>query len=262
MPWLCLEKCGDNSTKIQNDLKNIKQNSNDLTGVSFELYHLGPNSAFVNDHLTPVTSFLQNLGLETYPMIDSCIWNTTVNQCIYPQNFLDWMRQVFAQPNGFIQAAVQDAVTYGYTGYNVDWEPTEDGNSQDAVNYCAFLELFATKLHGVGKKLNVDIASWNPIWNWTAISQSSVDGIFLMSTYAGNFETFQHFLKKAITEIDMNKLGIGLETVNEDNNDLPFTPDELAERFNLVISTGVKEIDIWRTSIPDNWWPFIRAFLS
>lgn len=60
----------------------------------------------------------------------------------------------------------------------------------------------------------------------------------------------------------MDKLGVGLETINEDDNDTPFTPAELTERFNLIEEMNVQEIDIWRASLPDNWWPFIKSFLN
>lgn len=61
-------------------------------------------------------------------------------------------------------------------------------------------------LHKAGKKLTVDIASWNGIWNWPAISASLVDHVFLMDTYTGTFSTFEERLEKAVAEINIDKL--------------------------------------------------------
>jgi hypothetical protein len=49
-----------------------------------------------------------------------------------------------------------------------------------------------------------------------------------------------------VNEINLTKLGIGLETINEDNNDLPFSLPELQERFNLIHNYSIQQIDIWR----------------
>jgi hypothetical protein len=139
------------------------------------------------------------------------------------------------------------------------------------MNYAIFLTTFAKALHQVDKKLTVDVASWNPIWNWTLISNSSVDGIFLMDTYTGNagampqsvsfgthsfagsFDTFAQRLDKALNQIDINKLGIGLESINPNTNQ-PFSDQELEERFQLLQEFGVQQIDIWDAPVPDNWY--------
>lgn len=78
----------------------------------------------------------------------------------------------------------------------------------------------------------------------------------------GNFTFFTEVLRYAINTIPIEKLGVGLETINEDNNDAPFTPAELTERFNLIEEMNVQEIDIWRASLPDNWWPYIKGFIN
>ena len=65
---------------------------------------------------------------------------------------------------------------------------------------------FADALHAAGKKLTVDVGTWNPseyhmltfgislydillihqlVWNYSAISQSSIDRVFTMATYTG-----------------------------------------------------------------------------
>ena len=48
-----------------------------------------------------------------------------------------------------------------FDAYNVDWEPTSnDITEADAVAYAAFLSEFADRMHSVGKKLSVDVATW------------------------------------------------------------------------------------------------------
>ena len=97
-------------------------------------------------------------------------------------------------------------VERGFTGLNVDFEPTASAKEQDAIDYANFLTLFADRLHQHGKKLTVDVATWNLVWNWTLLSHSSVDKIMLMSTYTGNFTYFQKDLALAVQQIGIEKL--------------------------------------------------------
>ena len=53
------------------------------------------------------------------------------------------------------------AVELNFTSYNVDWEPTSPNiTADDAVQYAQFLDAFATAMHGVGKHVSVDVATW------------------------------------------------------------------------------------------------------
>ena len=56
--------------------------------------------------------------------------------------------------------------------------------------------------------------------------------------------------------------GVGLETVNDDNHNLPYTEQEIAERFNLIYQNNVQQIDIWDMPIPANWWKYINKFVA
>jgi len=31
------------------------------------------------------------------------------------------------------------------------------------------------------------------------------------------------------------------------------------ERFDELSAMGVRAVGIWRSPIPDNWWPFLRS---
>ncbi len=74
----------------------------------------------------------------------------------------------------------------GYTGINLDFEPTATATAQDAQNYANFLEYMGQRLNAHGKKLSFDFATWNAVWNWDLLSQQSQIGeYFLMSTYTG-----------------------------------------------------------------------------
>lgn len=260
MPWMCLEKCGQNNTYIIDSLKDIIEHKEELTGVSFEMYELGPGSKFIKENITSVGSVLKGIDLETYAMISSCIMCDNAT-CCYPDDFLLWLRELFSNPDPFINAAMQEIQDTDFTGYNVDFEPTATATPEDAQKFAEFLTQFAASLHQIDKKLTVDIASWNPIWNWTLISNSQVDRMFLMNTYTGNFTWFQHFFEEAIKTIDINKLGIGLESINPNTN-LPFSNNDLQQRFDLILNNNIQEIDIWDAPVPDNFWPFIDQFIN
>lgn len=246
MPWMCLENCGED---INTDLQQIVTNANLLTAVSFECYDLGTQGALVFANFTSVYKQIQGLGLKAFPMI------TTAN--------MDKLRQLWPVQNQFIQAAVKEAVLYGYDGFNVDFEPeTSDVTSDDAQNYANFLTAFATALHNAGPfTLSCDAASWTPFFNWGLIAASGVDKIMTMDTYDSNFTFFQTQLLNESSVVGMDKLCVGLESENP-NTGNPFTLDEMTQRFDLIKQVGAKEIDIWMTPIPDLWWDLIADFLG
>jgi hypothetical protein len=248
MPWMCLERCGDNATTIAAQLHSLAQHKELISGVSFELFNLGAQGTLVSNNLTQVLPFLKKEGFSTYPMISSYP---------YPPQFLDWMRYVFDNPRPFITTCVQTAVKEGFTGYNVDWEPASGTpTAEDAKKYANFLSEFAEALHAAGKELTVDFAGWSPIWDYASLNASKADRLLCMGTYASKFESFLSQFQKAVNAISLDKLGIGLETDTR-----PLTDSEWNERFDMIIAKGVREIDIWRLPIPDNMWKFIAKFV-
>jgi spore germination protein YaaH len=248
MPWMCLERCNDTSSDIQNQLKQIYDHRHELSAVAFELFNLGPNSQLITNHFTRVDNIIAEWGLETYAMVSSYP---------YPPEFIQWMRQLFNNPEPFIATALQQAQKYGFTGYNVDFEPTVNGTLQDAKNYVIFLSKFADALHQIGKKLTVCIASWNAVWDWKGIGTSGVDKVMVMSTYVVKWDLWQKFFLQAVNEIPLKVLGIGLQSDVRP----PLTNEQLSQRFKMLKQYNVQEIDIWRTGIPQIWWPFIAEFV-
>lgn len=248
MPWMCLERCGATPADIANSLKAIAEHVDSLSAVSFEMYNLADNSQLVVNNLTRVHRELTALGLETYAMVSSYP---------YPPQFLDWMRDLFANPQPFISACVSEAVKHNITGYNIDFEPTVNAQPADTVNYAAFLTKLADALHTNGKKLTVDVATWNPLWNYTLLSQTTVDRINVMGTYTANDTTWVQQFERAYDAITINKLGIGLETDNAN-----YTDSQLQMRFDTITKHGVQEVDLWKVDVPDSWWPYIETYVK
>lgn len=135
---MCLEICQETPEIIRRNLEQIELHRNALTHVSFEKYTLGPNSTLVDYNLTIVSDHLSTLGLETWPLLSS--WPH------YPE-FIDWMRTVFANPKPFIESCISEAQKYNYTGYNLDFEPTDDVTAEDAALYAEFINTFGNALH-------------------------------------------------------------------------------------------------------------------
>jgi len=98
----------------------------------------------------------------------------------YPQQFLDWMRTVFKNPQPFINQCIQQGTSLGLTGFNIDWEPTATATEQDALDYANFLTTLTNALQPKGLGVSVDVATWNTIWNYTALGQSTVDPVITM----------------------------------------------------------------------------------
>jgi len=252
MPWMCLERCGASPIDIYHHLQQIADHLDVINSVSFEKYNLGPNSQLVVNNLTDVLPALQALGVATFPMISSFP---------YPKEFIDWCRQVFNNPDPFIQACIADAKKYGYSGYNVDFEPTTGIQDGDGKRYAQFLDKFARALHAAGKILTVDVATWTSFWDLDALSQTSIDRIISMSTYTGNLTIWETKFIEGVTKFG-GRFGVGLETVNP-NTDLPLSVSELKFRFDRINSyrTVIQEVDIWKSPLYDNIFPFLQSFV-
>lgn len=254
MVWLCLEFCDETPEQIQNHLMTIERHKNIISAVSFEKYTLGPDSTLVDNELTEVSFQLNKIGVETWPLLSSFP---------HPDEFIDWMRQVFENPEPFISSCIQAAKKYDYVGWNLDWEPTgNDVTEEDGLNYAKFIDTFAKALHEADLMLTVDYATWSPIWNVTAMAETDVDKLISMGTYTSTDSSFTHQLQILTDAVngDGSRAGVGLENVNASTGErIPM--DEVVWRFNETVNGGAQEIDIWRMPVPPLWWPLIEHFV-
>jgi len=238
MPWMCLNFCGEN---IKGDLQSIGEHKEALTGISWEDYEIGPNGLMERENLTSVNQKIREFSLQNFPMISS--------------GSLEQVRQLLDVSDAFISDAVSKSVAFGYFGYNIDFEPNDTATNEDAQNYANFLTDFADALHSVGKQLTVDIADWNPFWNFSLLAQTTVDRLITMDTYDSNYTNYVLLLEQEVQIFGVDKLGIGF-----DCSDYNQTTEELQNRFNILAEYNIQEIDIWVMPIPDFWWPFIEKF--
>lgn len=254
MPWMCLERC-DNQTLSQIESNAHQMNELFIAGlissISFERFNLGPNGTLVtNNDLTDVAKLLSP-HLDHIPMISSFP---------YPPQFLDWMRQVFNNPEPFINQCINTLSTYNYSGFNIDWEPTAKATSRDAADYAQFLSLFQKKLNERGFSVSVTFASWNNIWNWTELADAKLS-VAMMSTYTGNWTLWQKALKRALSTFSITNLIVGLQSIDP-NTGGPLTQQQLTERFDSLRVHNIENIAIWRAPIPEPWLPFIQSFVE
>lgn len=258
MPWLCLERCGDNSSVISAQIQQFVSNRTVLNAASFEDFNLGLNGAglpsLIKNNLTQVAPTLQSLGVQRYAMISSYP---------YPPQFLTWMRQLFASPGAFIAECISAAKEENLTGFNIDFEPVvapgaPTPTNADAVAYASFLDTFAKAMHNEGIAVSVDVATWSALWNLTLIGNSAVDAVMTMQTYTDDWPTFQAKLTEAAATIPADKLVVGLETV-QDSTNAPYSDEQLQQRFDLIRSLGLRRVGLWRAGVPDNWWQFLDA---
>eukprot|EP01006_Ploeotia_vitrea_P047715 TRINITY_DN67150_c7_g1_i1.p1 TRINITY_DN67150_c7_g1~~TRINITY_DN67150_c7_g1_i1.p1 ORF type:complete len:198 (+),score=11.66 TRINITY_DN67150_c7_g1_i1:302-895(+) len=187
------------------------------------------------------------MGMKTYPMI------TTVN--------IEWIRQLYTNPQPFIDTAVSAAMKHNYNGYCIDFEPEHNVTHDDGVQYAKFLTKLADALHKHGKTLGVATASWTPLWNWPLLANSSVDTLQVMSTYCSSSTTFNKRLEKEILAFSPNQLGVGMITYDASTKK-PFTKEQLQSRFDALnfFNDFALELDIWVSPIPDLWWDFLASW--
>jgi spore germination protein YaaH len=207
MLWMCLEDCSDSSNDINNQIDSIYEHRDVISAVSFEKYTLGANSTLVtNSKLTDVSATIKSMDLEAWPLLSSYP---------HPPEFIDWMREVFADPDPFINACISEAQKNSFAGYNLDWEPTDAVKEEDGVNYAQFINYFSDQLHSAGFLLTVDIATWSSIWNFDLLAKTSADRFISMSTYTATDSSFTSQLEKLVNVFGPEKSGVGLETVRK-----------------------------------------------
>lgn len=245
MVWMGLEMTGEH---VPRDLALIHYYRRDLTAVSYEQYELGAGSNLtLIPGISNVTASVESDGLQAWPMIISAS--------------LPNIETLLENQSGFISKAVSAALRLNYTGYNVDFEPTAEANLSVAREYAGFLNNFADALHTAGKKLSVDIASWNTFWNFTALANTSVDTFYDMDTYAASYADFESALAYINSTLPYSKIGVALITQNV-NTGSPLSYEEAEERFTLVESYGIRRVAIWDMPLPTFWWNLTFTFLN
>lgn len=212
MPWMCLQRCNETVEDIEANLAQLKALRPCLAAVSFERYNLGANGTLVlNSDLYPVGPRVAALGLETWPMISSYP---------YPPQFLSWMRQLWSDSDAnarFVASLRTEAAAHGWTGYQVDWEPTATATPDDAAEYAHYLADLSARM--APTLIRPTVASWNAIWNLTALSEAGLS-VITMGTYATNLTTFAHQLNAAALAFPAARLGVGLENWPDMDGDI------------------------------------------
>ena len=147
-----------------------------------------------------------------------------------------------------------------YSGWNLDWEPTgSDVTVEDGINYAKFIDAFAKNLHLQGQTLSVDVATWSPIWNYTAISNTRVDQVISMGTYTSDDASYVNQLQLLVNAAGV-RADVGLETVNAtDGTAIPY--DEVLFRFDKLQDAGVNFVALWRSPVPATFWEAIRSWV-
>jgi len=246
-PWMCLERCG--GFNFTRDHNNVMLHRHALNQISFEAWKLGEGGSLVWLGMTPVSAMYRKEGLKIMPMLTSA-------------NIVQ-MRQIFddaALQKSFINSAVQNAITNNYDGYDIDMEPETGVVAADGPKYTAFLDNFAVAMHVLNKTLDVDIASWGPLWDFAALAKTRVDVFHTMDTYASNFTTWTARFNKAVQAFPLTRLGIGLESRRPEGGE--WSAQDLQQRFDMIKNAGIKEIDIWMIPIGEPLWGFIDKWFN
>ncbi len=242
--WMCLERCNDSPSA---GLAEIARNKELLSGVSYEQYDLGSGSMLVNNGFTDVGAALAAMGLERWPMI------TTASNALLLE--LLWGPHHASPP--IVAEAVAEALAKNLTGFDIDFEPDDAMRDEDAARYVQFLDTFALALHKVGKRLSVDVASWNKFWNFTLLAGSRVDTIHQMDTYCcnDNFTEWQSVFERSANVISPRLLSVGL--ISEQPL---LSQANLTMRLNYLTAHNINRAAYWKIPMPQAYWDAIAAW--
>lgn len=168
---------------------------------------------------------------------------------------------MYARVRHLLRANASRQKKYGFTGYNIDFEPASGVQADDAIAYAKFLDYFSQRMHQEGIKVTVDFATWSPFWNLNALAAvTHVEKFITMTTYTSNYTIFADKIQ-ALTQIfGADRLGVGLITSYGEGK--TFTDMEMAARFYWIEILKIQEVDIWRSGIPNNFFPLLRRFVN
>jgi len=238
MPWMCLEDC--QASQVPYEIEQLRNYSIYFQAVSFKWCEVNSSGLLVREQVTDVRAIVQGLGLQTYPMI--CSEN------------LDNMRQVFASPQGLIDEAIEKAIEWGDTGFNIDFEPDEsifNVTLQDAAGFANFVQTFASQAHDNGLVLSVDVDKWGLIWNHT-LNAPLVDKILDMDTYQPQIGDVHAMMEQDIKRYGIKRLGMGI------NTKYSYSDQQVEQLYQVIANSTIRELDIWAMPIPDNWLPMLQ----
>eukprot|EP01051_Picozoa_sp_SAG22_P009830 SAG22_NODE_848_length_6859_cov_5.488905_3_plen_1824_part_00 len=192
-----------------------------------------------------------------------------------------WYEAVFAEPEQFIAAAVDEARRLNFSGYNLDVEPSDGpgGPTPQSTNrtfakmYAQFASQFAAALNEHGLVLGVDTVCID--WaNVDTLNASKADRLVSMDTYgctcggAADLE-FTNVLLHGIQSAGQQRFVAGLQP-----NHCPLSDAQVRSRFAELEAAGVGALAIWgvgsvgaggdlRPITPsDLWWECLATFLG
>lgn len=258
--WLWLSGHSEQAFSEINAHKDI------VSQVSYGAYSVGSNGSFVGSVNLTMVKELRNMHIESWPLIGCGSTET--------------LRELFSNPDPFINSAVEEIIRSGFDGYNIDFEPYDGrGTNDDGVRFGQFLNNFATELHKVNKKLSVDFFTNLPIWNLAAMNSSSTDYFISMDTYVQENKTFEAYLDIARSKLDGARIGIGMCAGTRLPPYTPFGPDpcpldawtmtELEERFEFLDTlvgenseVPFSQINMWVLPLGKSWWTVLEKYFS
>lgn len=200
----------------------------------------------------------------------------------------------------FVEYLATAAVTRGYDGINIDFEPLSDvldpANNptvRDAVALADLIAALGARLHAVNKTLSLDAmavtgACWtagghlHPVldrkpcpwirrfWDLDALSAvDSLDRIITMDTYTKNSTEYAISLQQYHYFFSIDGVGVGLCPVGC-GHPLP-TEGCVASRIAYAVKYGAAELDLWSlwdstahnwTEVRTAWQPWIGPLRS
>ncbi|HEX3776442.1 MAG TPA: hypothetical protein VHV51_18350 [Polyangiaceae bacterium] len=144
----------------------VLKNQNSVTHVSPAIYQMnysydsgvsrGVNANGYYDGLNgaAMATALHTAGIKVVPLIYAGAGNNGVD---------DGIRNIATNPTtaqNFIDAHVQEALTQGYDGWNLDWEVASATNEQYSPGLISFLTAFKAALNAHQMELSFDLGGW------------------------------------------------------------------------------------------------------
>jgi hypothetical protein len=226
--WLCGAFCSADMSVLKSQLDLIAEKVPGTTHISVGSWTLGDDGVTISK-APGFEDFASNIKNKGFIPVGYIF-----------ENNREKMIRAMSSPKVFAANAIHAAQASGYSGFELDWEPSD--SSGDGTQYAQFLKAVGSELQSSGITLSADILTSGPFFSFEDIAQATrgtTTWFSDMNTYEREY--FDGSVKQALTAFGHGPISIGVDV------SIVTDPQMIQQRFNALQQQNVCQFSVWNT---------------
>eukprot|EP01084_Bolivina_argentea_P256255 431358_1 len=256
---------GEDATTDANNVNTIKQHINLFSGLQLN-WPPGSQALSLNNWYNQTSAVSKWLSL--YAPLNIPLFPTVLST----SNATIMKKYIYTNVTYYASQLINIAKIYGFSGYNIDYEPQPDYSDRDPESYTNFLQSLTTILKTENLKLFIWVADWSEAINdYGLLVKSGVNALQDMTTYHKptleeellQINYYMNQIYNSVKSYDQCGIGLGPYAENEWNE----------KKLNIVLSNitnnGGYIVDIFRILMdgtnnwpPNYWYTSLDKFMN